>query len=360
MKKLIVNADDFGLHPLINAGIIKGYKEGFITSTSLMPSAPCWQEAVKLAQENPQLGIGVHLTLVGSVAPVLPAAKVSSLLDEQGLFLPDYVAFAKRFYSGSVKRSELEAELRAQIERALEAKINITHIDSHQHTHVLPGINALVLKLCNEYNIIRVRIPREAYTFTGGFHTGIGRMIGRSGLSFCAQLAAQRADSLGLHHPQHFFGMLAGGHLNAELVGNILRQLPDGVSELMTHPGLDSVALGKIFPWQYHWQEEMQAYLDSGNKKLLEQEHIQAAEREIWSIADLPEESRAEYLILRGRIAAKKEQYENAILYLQQAREAENLSRLLRRELLLALERCYSETQQYKQAYECAAAQREL
>ena len=92
----------------------------------------------------------------------------------------------------------------------------------------------------------------------------------------------------------------------------------------------------------------------------LEQEHIQAAEREIWSIADLPEESRAEYLILRGRIAAKKEQYENAILYLQQAREVEGLSRLLRRELLLALERCYSETQQYKQAYECAAAQREL
>lgn len=198
MKKLIVNADDFGLHPLINAGIIKGYREGFITSTSLMPSAPCWQEAVQLAQENPQLGIGVHLTLVGSVAPVLPAGKVSSLLDEQGLFLPDYVAFAKRFYSGSVKRSELEAELRAQIERALEAKINITHIDSHQHTHVLPGINALVLKLCNEYNIIRVRIPKEAYTFTGGFHTGIGRMIGRSGLSFCAQMAAQRADSLGL------------------------------------------------------------------------------------------------------------------------------------------------------------------
>lgn len=92
----------------------------------------------------------------------------------------------------------------------------------------------------------------------------------------------------------------------------------------------------------------------------LEQEHIQAAEREIWSIADLPEESRAEYLILRGRIAAKKEQYENAILYLQQAQEAEGLPRLLKRELLLALERCYSETQQYKQAYECAAAQREL
>ena len=269
MKQLIVNADDFGLHPLINAGIIKGHQEGFITSTSLMPSAPCWQEAVRLAKENPRLGIGVHLTLVGGVPSVLPKEKVSSLLDDDGLFLPDYVAFAKRYYGGAVKRSELEAELRAQLERALSCGVNITHIDSHQHTHVLPGINSLVLKLSNEYNIIRVRIPKEGYLFTGGFQTGVGRLIGRSGLSFCADMAALRADSLGLRHPQHFYGMLAGGHLNAQLIANILRQLPEGVSEIMTHPGLDSAALGKAFSWQYHWREELDAYLDAGNKALL-------------------------------------------------------------------------------------------
>ena len=269
MKQLIVNADDFGLHPLINAGIIKGHQEGFITSTSLMPSAPCWQEAVRLAKENPRLGIGVHLTLVGGVPSVLPKEKVSSLLDDDGLFLPDYVAFAKRYYGGAVKRSELEAELRAQLERALESGVNITHIDSHQHTHVLPGINSLVLKLSNEYNIIRVRMPKEGYLFTGGFQTSVGRLIGRSGLSFCADMAALRADSLGLRHPQHFYGMLAGGHLNAQLIANILRQLPEGVSEIMTHPGLDSAALGKAFSWQYHWREELDAYLDAGNKALL-------------------------------------------------------------------------------------------
>lgn len=269
MKQLIVNADDFGLHPLINAGIIKGHQEGFITSTSLMPSALCWQEAVRLAKENPRLGIGVHLTLVGGVPSVLPKEKVSSLLDDDGLFLPDYVAFAKRYYGGAVKRSELEAELRAQLERALESGVNITHIDSHQHTHVLPGINSLVLKLSNEYNIIRVRIPKEGYLFTGGFQTSVGRLIGRSGLSFCADMAALRADSLGLRHPQHFYGMLAGGHLNAQLIANILRQLPEGVSEIMTHPGLDSAALGKAFSWQYHWREELDAYLDAGNKALL-------------------------------------------------------------------------------------------
>ena len=269
MKQLIVNADDFGLHPLINAGIIKGHQEGFITSTSLMPSAPCWQEAVRLAKENPRLGIGVHLTLVGGVPSVLPKEQVSSLLDDDGLFLPDYVAFAKRYYSGAVNKAELEAELRAQLERALSCGVNITHIDSHQHTHVLPGINSLVLKLSNEYNIIRVRIPKEGYLFTGGFQTGVGRLIGRSGLSFCADMAALRADSLGLRHPQHFYGMLAGGHLNAQLIANILRQLPEGVSEIMTHPGLDSAALGKAFSWQYHWREELDAYLDAGNKALL-------------------------------------------------------------------------------------------
>ena len=271
MKQLIVNADDFGLHPLINAGIIKGHQEGFITSTSLMPSAPCWQEAVRLAKENPRLGIGVHLTLVGGVPSVLPKEQVSSLLDDEGLFLPDYVAFAKRYYSGAVKKAELEAELRAQFERALSCGVNITHIDSHQHTHVLPGINSLVLKLSNEYNIIRVRIPKEGYLFTGGFQTGVGRLIGRSGLSFCADMAALRADSLGLRHPQHFYGMLAGGHLNAQLIANILRQLPEGVSEVMTHPGLDSAALGKVFSWQYHWREELDAYLDAGNKALLKE-----------------------------------------------------------------------------------------
>lgn len=274
MKKLIVNADDFGLHPQINKGIIKGYQEGFITSTSLMLGAPAWEEAVDLAKANPGLGIGIHLTLVGGVAPVLSAAEVSSLLDADGVFLPDYGAFAKRFYSGGVRRSELEAELRAQLERALGCGVNITHVDSHQHTHVLPGINQLVIKLCNEYNIKRIRIPKEPWFFTGGFSTGVGRLIGRSGLSFCALMAARRAAAAGIVYPDCFFGMLAGGNLNAALVGNILRALPEGISELMTHPGLDNEILGSIFDWHYHWEQELQSYLAAENKALLEQERI--------------------------------------------------------------------------------------
>ena len=274
MKQLIVNADDFGLHKDINRGIIKGYQEGFITSTSLMVSAPACEEAVELAATNPCLGVGVHLTLVGGVKPLLPQEQVSSLLDEQGLFLPSYVEFAKRFYTGGIKKAELEKELRGQIEKALGLGLNITHLDSHQHTHVLPLVNSLVLDLGIEYNIRRVRIPWESVFFSGGYAAGLGRKIGRNGLSFCSAMAKLKAKNLGYSCPDHFFGMLAGGNLNPELIGNILAHLPEGVSEIMTHPGLNKQELGKLFKWNYHWEDELSAYLSRRNKALLQEKQI--------------------------------------------------------------------------------------
>ena len=274
MKKLIVNADDFGLHEEINKGIIKGFQEGFITSTSLMCSAPAFENAVALAKENPGLGIGIHLTLVGSVPSVLPKEKISSLVNDKGLFPENYVAFAKMFYTGQVKMVQLESELRAQIEKALATGLNITHVDSHQHTHVLPGMTGLVVKLCNEYKIKNIRIPQEGYFFSGGFAGGLGRKIGRAGLSFCACLAAMQAKSTGLAYPESFFGMLAGGNLNETLVGNIITSLPDGVSEIMTHPGLNKQELDKHFTWDYHWEDELNAFLSAKNKTLLEQHKV--------------------------------------------------------------------------------------
>ena len=115
----IINADDFGLHPLINKGIIEGHQKGMITSTSIMPGAPYFKEAANLAAQNPELGIGIHLTLVGGVAPVLKKG-VNSLLTSQGVFAEDYTVFAKKWYTGSIKRSELESpELNPHISTAI-------------------------------------------------------------------------------------------------------------------------------------------------------------------------------------------------------------------------------------------------
>lgn len=273
MKQLIVNADDFGLHEQINKGISKGFQEGFITSASLMWSAPAYQDAVVTAMENPGLGMGIHLTLIGSIATVLPKSRIKSLLDGAGLFLPDYMVFARRFYSGKIKSDEFEAELRAQIERALASGLRITHLDSHQHLHVFPDILEIVLGLCLEYKIGAVRIPREDYLFCGGFNAK-GRFFARGGLSFFAARAAKSVRDTGILYPDHFFGMLAGGNLNELFVKNIILALPEGTSEIMTHPGLKTAELAAKFRWDYHWEDELEAFLSAENKNLLKQQNV--------------------------------------------------------------------------------------
>lgn len=273
MKRLIVNADDFGLHEQINKGIIKGFRDGFITSASLMWSAPAYKDAVSSAVENPGLGIGIHLTLIGSIEPVLPEKGVKTLLDGNGAFLPDYRVFAKRFYSGKIRKDEVEAEMRAQIERALASELNITHLDSHQHLHVFPGIIDIVIRLCREYKIKAVRIPKEDYLFCGGFNAK-KRFVARGGLSFFAARAADRLKGAGILFPDHFFGMLAGGNLNEKLVRNIILSLPDGTSEIMTHPGIENGELARKFDWNYHWEKELEAFLSDENKYLLKQQNV--------------------------------------------------------------------------------------
>lgn len=275
MKALIVNADDFGLAESINRGIIKGYKDGFITSTSLMCSAPAFKDAVVLAQAHPGLGVGIHLTLVGDVAPVLPPEQVPTLVDDKGVFPENYVLFVKKLYTGGIKLPEVKAELTAQIGRGLATGLHFTHLDSHQHLHVLPGVSSVVLQLCREYKFKAVRIPGEAYLWNGGFDGGLVRTLGKCGLTFCASLFRRQLSAYGLVAPDHFFGMLAGGHLDERLVGNILEALPDGVSEIMTHPGLDAARLARKFTWGYHWEQELQAFLAPANKDKLAANKIQ-------------------------------------------------------------------------------------
>lgn len=108
-EKLIVNADDFGLHPAINAGIIKGCRDGFITSTSLMCSGAAFDDAVLQAKATPVLGVGIHLTLVGGGKPLLQARQLRTLVDEDGLLPADYTVFAKRWYAGRIKKQKLSA-----------------------------------------------------------------------------------------------------------------------------------------------------------------------------------------------------------------------------------------------------------
>ncbi len=273
MKRLIVNADDFGLHCAVNHGIIEGYEKGCLRSTSFVAAGAAAEEAADLAQKHPGLGVGIHLTLVAE-RPVLPQSEVPSLLGENGHLLPEHTAFIRRYMAGGVRTEELYAECEAQILRAREMGVCLTHIDSHQHLHVLPGVVKVVLSLAKKYGFTKMRLPAEPYLFTGGYPTSAGRYVAKCGLTSCARMAKSAIRRAGIVTPDSFFGMLAGGHLFTPYFLAILRALPDGVSEIMVHPGKDNRVLDEIYHWAYHWEEELASVTSAEALKIIEERQI--------------------------------------------------------------------------------------
>ena len=273
MRRLIVNADDFGLHAAVNRGILTAHTEGIVSSASLMAGGAAFDDAVRIAKQCPQLGVGVHLTLVGA-RPVLPVAEVSSLLDEAGDFYGSYPLFIKRFLRGKIRLAEVERELAAQIDRVRMAGIQPSHLDSHQHLHVLPGIGGLVLDLARRFSIRAIRIPAEPVAFIGATPATVGRLVGRGGLTMLANLFRQHAAAAGIRTSDHFYGMLAGGQLTEPALLAILRRLPPGDSELMTHPGFADESLADAFRWDYQWDAERQALTAPAVRALLAERQI--------------------------------------------------------------------------------------
>jgi hopanoid biosynthesis associated protein HpnK len=274
VKRLIINADDFGLHPAVNSAVIKGHVSGCITSTSLMPCAAAFQEAVCLACENPSLGVGIHLTLVGE-RPVADPARVPSLVDAEGRFRTQYPQFLAQFLQGRVNLAQVRHELTAQLNKAIASGVKITHIDSHQHLHVLPGIIDIVLDIAAEYGVKALRIPAEPLTFTGGYPSAVGRILGRTGLTSLATMAKRKARRRGFKFPDHFYGMLAGGNMREEYLLNIINQLPPGSSEIMVHPGSDDTLLRATYGWPSNWQKELAAVTSTRVLAVLSEQQIE-------------------------------------------------------------------------------------
>lgn len=146
MKLLIINADDYGYCAGINQGIITAYQKGVITSTTIMPGMPGFEQATALAKANPELGVGIHLTLTCN-RPILN--DVPSLVDEQGYF--HKITYYEQDFT--INPEELYREWQAQIEKVIAAGIQPDHLDSHHHVHVLQQISPVFEKLAKAYNL---------------------------------------------------------------------------------------------------------------------------------------------------------------------------------------------------------------
>ncbi len=244
MKCLIVNADDFGLTAGVNRAVIEAHTSGIVTSTTVMVNMPAFDEAVRLAKEYPSLGVGLHFNITQG-APVAEASRVSSLLNERGEFFGTSTALLRQMLMGRLRLTDIETELRAQIEKALQAGLRLTHVDSHKHSHALPPVCEIIANVIGEYGIRAVRLPRETWRLpTRNFSAKLLKQsLGAWGLSQLCRVSESKLQRARVKTANAFFGVTHTGFWSKRWLLDLIVNLPEGVSELMTHPGYDDAEL---------------------------------------------------------------------------------------------------------------------
>ena len=272
MKRMIVNADDFGRHVRINEAVEKGVEMGVLRSATLMAGGAAFEDAAARVRRMPHLGLGIHFTLVDGV-PLLPPEEIPSLVDETGRFLPSYAAFSKHYAKGGVHLGEVQAELAAQLQKFEAAKLTVDHADSHQHMHVLPGIAEVVIGLCRKAGILALRAP-FAPLFAGNFG-GVGQFVGRVGLALLAKNAANLARKAGLLVPDHFAGIVAGEAVDEAELLHAIKNLREGTTEVMMHPGTANEEIVRDSGWQHDFEAEFGAILSPKVAKLAAEEGVE-------------------------------------------------------------------------------------
>ncbi|MGH9769736.1 MAG: carbohydrate deacetylase [Blastocatellia bacterium] len=246
-KRLIVNADDFGLTAGVNRAIIEGHTRGAVTSATLMANMPAFDTAVRLAKDHPSLGVGLHFNITQG-RPVAAASRVGSLIDNRGEFWGTSAALLGRALTGRLNTEEVVIELRAQIEKALNAGLRLTHIDSHKHTHALPHVCEAIVATIEDYGINGLRSPREHWRFDRDARSFklITQSAGAFAISQLCRMSEARLKKSNVKTPDFFFGVARTGFWTKNWLIELIERLPAGASELMCHPGHDDVELGGV------------------------------------------------------------------------------------------------------------------
>lgn len=271
MLKLIVNGDDFGLTEGMNQGILKSYKSGILRSTSIMAVGDNFDDAVKIANENPKLDVGIHLTLVGGT-PVLEKHKIPNLVNQDGKFYPNYASFSLAIISHKISLDQIRAELTAQIEKVLKTGLRLSHIDSHQHIHCLPKVLNIVIELSKTFDIPIVRYPHEKISSYMVKNFRESRRLFEMFVinSLCVTIRKRIPVKT-----NYFAGFFAGGRLNKQNLVEIIKHLPnDGTCELMCHPGIFNGAINPYSFWNYSFEAEVQALTDQEIMDMISKRNI--------------------------------------------------------------------------------------
>ena len=249
MKRLIINADDFGLTAGVNRAIQEAHTDGILTSATLMANGVAFTNAVGLARSLPQLGIGCHVVLVDG-SPILAPDQVPTLMGGQqwSSFRQNLSKFAVLSISNRLNGDEIEAEVTAQIRKLQLAGIAVTHVDTHKHTQIFPNVLRPLLRSAKACGVRAVRNAFEPVRISllaerPSLWKRISQVKFLSGLARTFHKAVREA---GMFSPDGTLSIAATGVLDRKLFRLLLENLPEGTWEFVSHPGYHDAELQTV------------------------------------------------------------------------------------------------------------------
>jgi hopanoid biosynthesis associated protein HpnK len=250
VRRLIVNADDFGFTAGVNRAIVEAHTRGIVTSSTLMANGRAFEDAVRLATTVPRLSVGCHVVLIDG-EPVLDAAHLPTLAvaDSGGARFRDGLkSFAFRAMAGRLDPGEIEAEARAQIRKLQAAGIDVSHVDTHKHTHLFPAVLRPLLRAARACGVHAVRNPfgprtplkssellKRPNLWTRYAEVRILRIL--------ASKFRDTAQREGMATPDGTLGIVVTGELDERLFRAMAEIIPEGTWEFVCHPGYNDADL---------------------------------------------------------------------------------------------------------------------
>ena len=255
MKYLIVTADDLGLSKSINEGVARALTDGIVTAVSVIPSGEAFEDGIRVIKGLGLKEIGAHLALT-ETKPLLTSSE--SHKNHNELFF--------KLLSHAINTKDIYKELKAQLELLKNTGIKITQINSHEHIHIIPEILDIFIDLAREYDIPAIRFPRgdrppRALSVNENYRSLL--------LKYFARKMEKRLSGSGLVRTDFFMGLLDAGKLDIDKIKNIIGNLKDGVTELVTHPGFLSPEVLSRYPWHIGCEAELFALTDKRVKNAI-------------------------------------------------------------------------------------------
>jgi hopanoid biosynthesis associated protein HpnK len=244
-KRVVINADDFGLCEGVNKAVAQAHTDGVLTSATIMANMPAADEAVEIAREQPTLGVGVHLNLTEG-QPLSNLAGLGPLLDADGRFTCSLVTLAFCSLVWPKVRSAIRTELTAQIKWVIDNGLKPTHLDSHKHFHTFPHLFSMVCQLARAFELSAVRFVLEPKEVSAMPWPLTDRAARKKAASIRAMARINHMQNGDFLRNDVLLGVAHTGKIDVNFFRAVALYNSAATAEVVTHPGfidgLDSVS----------------------------------------------------------------------------------------------------------------------